>query len=126
MSKATVKSLDEDEGTGLVVDEDPYSSVLSSSSDSENNDSPLIQAIDKILTGKMKSKEKGKGKKTQNTQGTEQDASEFVSCMYLPFLNHCQSRNPQLLETARTVNPVLYSAPPIPVRLWSFCWIPLE
>jgi len=94
MSKDTVKSLNEDEGTGLVDDEDSNSSVLSSSSDSKNNNSPLIQAIDKILTGKMKSKGKGKGKKTQNTQGTEQDASEFVSCMYVPLLTCCQRINP--------------------------------
>ncbi|KIJ96384.1 hypothetical protein K443DRAFT_10667 [Laccaria amethystina LaAM-08-1] len=81
-SKATVESSDEDEGTGLiddegtglVDDEDSNSSVLSSSSDRRNDDSPLIQAIDKILTGKSKSKGKGKEKKTQNTQGTEQDA----------------------------------------------------
>ena len=51
-SKATFESSDEDEGTGLI-DEDPNSSALSSSSDSENDNSPLIQAIDKILTGKM-------------------------------------------------------------------------
>jgi hypothetical protein len=96
-SKATVKSLDEGEGTGLVDDEDSNSSVLSSSSDSENDDSPLIQAIDKILTGKTKSKGKGKGKNAQNTQGTKQDASEFVSCIYVPLLTCCQRINPQLL-----------------------------
>jgi hypothetical protein len=81
-SKATVESSDENEGTGPVDDEDSNSSPMSISSDSENNDSALVQAFDKILTGQMKSKGKGKGKKTQ---GTEQDASEFISRIYVPL-----------------------------------------
>jgi hypothetical protein len=81
-SKATVESSDENEGTGPVDDEDSNSSPMSISSDSENNDSALVQAFDKILTGQTKSKGKGKGKKTQ---GTEQDASEFISRIYVPL-----------------------------------------
>lgn len=84
-SKATVESSDENEGTGPVDDEDSNSSPLSISSDSENDDSALVQAFDKILTGQTKSKGKGKGKKTQKTQGTEQDASEFISRIYVPL-----------------------------------------
>ena len=101
MSKATVKSSDEDEGTGLLYDENSKSSALSSSSDSRNDDSPLVQLIDKTLTGKSKSK--GKGKKSENTQGTKQDASEFVlACIY--FFSPVARIDPQLLEMAWIVN----------------------
>ena len=97
MSKATVESSNKDDRTGLVDDEDPNSSALSSSSDSQSNNSAR-----KFLPENQNQKERGRGRRPRILKGPSrmQVSSLHVSYLFtvdygfVPVPFHWNDRNP--------------------------------